>query len=64
MFSTTAGSPLPHATSIAWRIARSTRLGVVWYFLAMSDTVVLLFGLLYQYHLQPSLWLLLNIDIL
>ena len=29
ILSTASCCPLPHATSIAWRIARSTRLGVV-----------------------------------
>lgn len=29
IFSTASVFPLPHATSIAWRIARSTLLGVV-----------------------------------
>ena len=33
ILSTTSCCPRPHATSIAWRIARSTRLGVVRYFM-------------------------------
>ena len=36
IFSTTSAWPLPQATSIAWRIARSTRDGVVLNFEAMS----------------------------
>ena len=64
MFSTASCWPLPHATSIAWRIALSTRLGVVQYLLAISGYKLLLFDLLHLCRLLPLLWLLLNIDIL
>ena len=37
MFSTASCWPLPHATSIAWRIARSTRLGVVLNFMFIKE---------------------------
>src|SRR5699024_464782 len=37
--------PLLHATSMAWRIARSTRLGVVWCFLAIVGYKILVMEL-------------------
>ena len=48
MFSTASCWPLPHATSIAWRIALSTRLGVVQYLLAISGYK--LFVVYYHYY--------------